>query len=63
MGECFGERKTIVCGSPHMFYCLVLWTLTLSLFVIPLVHLGIATGAENNNNLATIVNARMDSIF
>lgn len=34
-----GERKTPVCEPPQMCYCLVLWTLTPSLFVIPLVHL------------------------
>lgn len=60
-GEHFGERKTIVCESPQMFYCLVLWSLTLSLFVIPLVHLAVATGKENKNYLATAGSARPGS--
>lgn len=42
----------------HKYVTVSLWTLTLSLFVIPLVHLGEATGKENNNYLAIAVDAR-----
>lgn len=62
-GERFRERKTIVWERPQIFHCLLLWTFALSLFVIPLVHLGVATGQENSNYLAIAVDARPGNLL